>query len=156
MGRRDGSAPRGLGWSTLVILTLGMGAATATSWSLFFRSLDSYGIGPAEIVQPARLAVYATQLGLVGLLLYALARWRFRRMTGTTLAVAVGAAWLLEGVVLTVVGEPLVANELDPSIAWYYWLAATAGPLQPAVAFVGGWFGLRHAAARGHSGSWTG
>jgi hypothetical protein len=40
-------------------------------------------------------------------------------------------------------GAPLVANELDPEIAWYYWLVATAGPIQPAVAFSGGWLGLR-------------
>jgi hypothetical protein len=44
-----------------------------------------------------------------------------------------------------VIGEPIVANELDPAIAWYYWLAATAGPLQPVVAFSAGWLGLPHA-----------
>jgi hypothetical protein len=40
-------------------------------------------------------------------------------------------------------GAPLVANELDPEIARSYWLVATAGPIQPAVAFSGGWLGLR-------------
>ena len=132
-----------------------MGVATAISWSLFFRSLDSYGLDPASILRPARLAVYAMQFLLVGAFVCALARWRFRRMTCTTLAVAAGVAWVLEGVVLTVIGEPLVANELDPSIAWYYWLAATAGPLQPTVAFVGGCVGLRDAPTPGEpTGRW--
>lgn len=151
--RRAESVLRGLRWSTVAILTFAMGVATGISWFLFFRSLDSYGLDPASLLRPARLAVYAMQFLLVGGFVYALARWRFRRMTRTTLAVAVGVAWVLEGVVVTVIGEPLVANELDPSIAWYYWLAATAGPLQPTVAFVGGWVGLGHAAAPGeHTG----
>ena len=51
------------------------------------------------------------------------------------------AAWLFEGDTLTIIAAPFVANELDPEIAWYYWLAATAGPIQPAVAFVAMWRG---------------
>jgi hypothetical protein len=45
--------------------------------------------------------------------------------------------------VLTLIGGNFVANELDPEIAWYYWLAATAGPLQPMVGIVGAWVGIR-------------
>ena len=53
------------------------------------------------------------------------------------------AAWVGEGVVLTILGAPLVANELDPEIAWYYWLVATAGPLQPIAGIGGAWVGIR-------------
>ncbi|HEX7196972.1 MAG TPA: hypothetical protein VF364_09105, partial [Candidatus Limnocylindria bacterium] len=90
-----------------------------------------------------RLAVYGSQFVLVAALLAWQARRRLRGTSPGMLAVLVTAAWLGEGAVLTVIGEPLVANELDPEIAWYFWLVATAGPLQPAVAFAGGWLGLR-------------
>ena len=127
-------------------MALGMGVAVAIAWSTFFRSLDSYGLDLGDMLQPPRVAVYATQFLLVGAFFYVLARRWLRGTSSTSIAVGAGTAWLLEGLVLTLIGEPIVANELDPAIAWYYWLSATAGPLQPMVAFLGGWVGLRHAA----------
>jgi hypothetical protein len=92
-----------------------------------------------------RLWIYGSQFVLIGGFLYALTRTRLQGLSTVTLWASVTTAWLFEGVVLTVIGEPLVANELDPHVAWYFWLVATAGPLQPVAAFAGGRLGLRHA-----------
>ena len=129
---------------TVAILTLGMGLAVTVSWFAFGR-VDSYSLDPAAMVTPSRLLVYGSQLLLVAAFLYWQARGRLRGASPALLAVLVTAAWLGEGVVLTIIGEPLVANELDPEIAWYFWLVATAGPLQPSAAFAGGWLGQRGA-----------
>jgi hypothetical protein len=129
---------------TVAILTLGMGVAVTVSWFSFGR-VDSYSLDPAAMVSPSRLLVYGSQFLLVAVFLYWQTRSRLRGASPALLTVLVTAAWLGEGVVLTVIGEPLVANELDPEIAWYFWLVATAGPLQPVVAFAGGWLGQQGA-----------
>jgi hypothetical protein len=108
-----------------------------------FGRRDSYGLGPDDMLTQQRLWIYGTQFLLIGAGLYALARTWFRRWSAVTLLASVTLAWLLQGLLLTVLGERFVANELDPPIAWYFWLVATAGPLQPIAAFIGGWLGLR-------------
>ena len=129
---------------TLAILTLGMGAAVTASWFAFASRIQTFGLDLATVVSPSRLLVYGTQFLLIGAFVFWLAQGRLRHESALHVGLLVTAAWLGEGLVLTVIGEPIVANELDPSIAWYYWLVATGGPLQPAAAFVGGWLGLRH------------
>jgi hypothetical protein len=52
------------------------------------------------------------------------------------------SGWIGEGIVLTLIGG-LIANELNPLNAWWFWLVATAGPMQPLVAILGGWVGRR-------------
>lgn len=47
------------------------------------------------------------------------------------------AAWLAELVALTL-GGTLLANELVPGAAWFYWWVGTGGPVQPAAAVAGG------------------
>ncbi len=73
-------------WSTVGILTLGMGIAVAVSWFAFFRLLDSYGPELDAMVRPARLAVYATQFGMIVPYAYLLARWRQRGLPAARLA----------------------------------------------------------------------
>lgn len=134
--------------ATIAILTLGMGVAVAVGWfvsALVFGGLESYSLAPVELVTPQRLLAYGTEFLIGGAFVYWQAHSRLRGVASATLAVLVIAAWLGEGLVLIVIGEPIVANELDPEIAWYYWLVATAGPLQPAAASAAGWLGLRHA-----------
>jgi hypothetical protein len=131
-------------WSNVIAMTLGMGLAVTVSWFAFGRG-DSYGLEPLDVLTQRRLWIYGSQFVVIGAFLYALTRTRLQAVSAVTLWASVTSAWLLEGVVLTVIGAPLVANELDPHVAWYFWLVATAGPLQPVAAFVGGWLGLRHA-----------
>jgi hypothetical protein len=129
-------------WSNVIAMTLGMGLAVTVSWFAFGRG-DSYGLEPLDVLTQRRLWIYGSQFVVIGAFLYALTRTRLQAVSAVTLWASVTSAWLLEGVVLTVIGAPLVANELDPHVAWYFWLVATAGPLQPVAAFVGGWLGLR-------------
>ena len=129
-------------WSGVGVTTMLMAIAVTVSWFAFGRG-DSYGLGPDDMLTQRRLWIYGSQFLLIGVGLYALAGTWFRRWSAATLLVSVGLAWLLQGVLLTVLGERFVANELDPPVAWYFWLVATAGPLQPAAAFIGGWLGLR-------------
>lgn len=133
---------------TLAILTLGMGAAVTAPWMAFASRNQSYGLDPSAVLSTTRLLVYGTQFLLIGAFVFWLAQGRLRHASASHLGLLVTAAWLGEGLVLTVIGEPIVANELDPAVAWYYWLVATGGPLQPAAAFTGGWLGLRHAFVR--------
>ena len=139
------------GWRAIAILTLGMGFAVVVSWYAFalpFGPLtDSFGLDPASLLRPGRLGIYALQFALVAAFGFVMARSWLSGLSTTALARSFALAWLLEGVVLTIIGEPLVANELDPIVAWHYWLVATAGPLQPAAAFIGGWLALRSRAA---------
>jgi hypothetical protein len=131
-------------WSSVIVMTLGMGLAVTVSWFGFGRG-DSFGLEPHDLLTQRRLWIYGSQFVLIGGFLYALTRTWLRALSAVTLSASVTSAWLLEGIVLTVIGEPLVANELSPLVAWYFWLVATAGPLQPVAAFVGGRLGLRHA-----------
>jgi hypothetical protein len=131
-------------WSNVIVMTLAMGLAVTVSWFAFGRG-DSYGLEPLDVLTQRRLWIYGSQFVVIGAFLYALTRTRLQAVSAVTLWASVTSAWLLEGVVLTVIGAPLVANELDPHVAWYFWLVATAGPLQPVAAFVGGRLGLRHA-----------
>jgi hypothetical protein len=131
-------------WSNVIVMTLGMGLAVTVSWFAFGRG-DSYGLEPLDVLTQRRLWIYGSQFVVIGAFLYALTGTRLQAVSAVTLWASVTSAWLLEGVVLTVIGAPLVANEMDPHVAWYFWLVATAGPLQPVAAFVGGRLGLRHA-----------
>ena len=127
------------------LLTLGMGLAVTISWFAFAARFQVFDFAPTTVFTPSRLAVYGSQFLLVAAVAYVVARRRLRGLSIWPLIAIVTAAWLGEGVVLTVIGEPLVANELDPAIAWWYWLVATAGPLQPMAGVAGGWLGLRRA-----------
>jgi hypothetical protein len=120
-----------------------MGVAVAVSWFTIGIRGDGFGLDPASLTRPSRLAIYGIQFVLVGLIGRALARWRLRGESLTTLAIVMAAAWIGQGIVLTLIGRWFVANEINAINAWYFWLVATAGPLQPLVAFVGGWAALK-------------
>ncbi len=124
-----------------------MGIAVVISWMTFalpFGPLsDSFGLDPESLIRPRRLGIYATQFTLVAVLGFVVgSRW-LPGVRAPALASGFALGWVLEGVVLTVIGAPLVANEIAPDRAWYYWLVATAGPLQPVVAFLSAWLGQR-------------
>lgn len=133
-------------WTTVAVLTLGMGIAVTVSWFAFGRG-DPLGLEPHHMLTLRRVTIYGSQFLAIGAFVFILVRTRLTAWSPVTLWAAVTSAWLLEGIVLTVIG-PVVANELTPRVAWYYWLVATGGPLQPVAAFVGGWLGLRRARVR--------
>jgi hypothetical protein len=137
--------------ATIGLLTLGMGTAVTISWLAFAARIQVYDFSPTTIFSVSRMAAYGTQFLLVAALVYVVARRRLPGVSFGSLIGIVTAAWVGEGLVLTIIGEPLVANELDPSVAWWYWLVATAGPLQPVAGVIGGWLGVSQG-ARGSSG----
>jgi len=57
-------------------------------------------------------------------------------------ALAILGAWIGEFLVLFLAGR-LLAGELVPEVAWFYWLIGTGGPLQPVAALVGMWLAGR-------------
>lgn len=141
MSDEHGSKATAFRWATVAVLMLGMGIAVTISWFAFGRG-DPYGLEPHHTLTLRRLTIYGSQFLAVGAFVFILVRTRLGAWSPVTLWAAVTSAWLLEGIVLTVMGT-VVANELSPIVAWYFWLVATGGPLQPVAAFVGGWLGLR-------------
>jgi predicted cation transporter len=64
------------------------------------------------------------------------------------LVLVMACAWIGQGLVLAAIGEPLIANEIELSNAWYFWLVATAGPIQPLAGVIGGSIALLGLRAR--------
>ncbi|HEX6129708.1 MAG TPA: hypothetical protein VF071_11870 [Candidatus Limnocylindria bacterium] len=63
--------------------------------------------------------------------------WVGRRAPGVSgMAALLLAAWLGELAALTLFGN-LLANEIDPEVAWVFWWMGTCGPLQPLAALLG-------------------
>ena len=135
--------------ATTAIATIGMGVTVAVSWLAIGIRSESFGLDPASMMRPSRVAIYLIQFALVGLVGVAVRRMRLRNTSMPTFATVMAAGWLGEGAVLTVLGESLVANELDLQVAWYFWLVATAGPIQPLIAILGGWIAVRPVGACG-------
>ena len=129
--------------ATIGITILAMGMAVTVSWSAIGIRGEGFGLDPDSLIRPSRLAIYGIQFVLVGVIGYGVTRWRLAGESLSRVALVMAAAWIGQGLVLTAVGEPIVANEIDPSNAWYFWLVATAGPLQPLVALLGGLPALR-------------
>lgn len=85
------------------------------------------------------LLIYASQALLAGLVGFALAN-RAPRTSMDGMGLVVAVAWIGEGLVLTL-GGTLLANELVPAVAWFYWLIGTGGVVQPVAAVVGAGIG---------------
>jgi hypothetical protein len=126
--------------ATIALATLALGIAVTASWFAVGRGAAYVGLDPESMTRPSRLVIYGVQFVLIALIGYALARTRLREEPMRTVALVMVAAWIGEGIVLSVAGG-LVANELGPFNGWYFWLVATAGPLQPLVAVLGAWPG---------------
>lgn len=125
---------------TLVMLTLALGATVAVSW-LTFGGPSAFQ-GPDRVLGRSWPAIYGSQALLAALCGLILGRVEPSR--AWILPLVVGA-WFGELLALTLGGN-LLANELDPPIAPFYWWMGTGGPLQPAAANAGalvGWLTLR-------------
>ena len=120
---------------TLVLLTLALGTTVAASW-LVFGGRAAFG-GPDRVLEQSWPAIYGSQALLAALYGLWVGRVEPSRVWMLTL---VTGAWLGELLALTLGGN-LLANELDPPVAWFYWWMATGGPLQPVAASAGGLLG---------------
>ena len=116
----------------LVGLTVSLGATVAVSWFVFGGRAAFQG--PDRVLAAEWPLIYGSQAllaGMVGALMS-----RGMPSTGRW-AIAVLGAWIGELIVLTLGGN-LLANELDPNVAWFYWWMGTGGPIQPIAAIIGG------------------
>lgn len=84
--------------------------------------------------------IYPIDAVLAAVVLYVTIRLFRSRLDAMSLAVVVVGAWLGEYLVLA---SGVIDNDLNPGNALFYWVLATAGPMQPAAAFIGGWLALR-------------
>lgn len=123
----------------LALLTLVLGASVAASW-LVFGGRAAFQ-GPDRVLRESWPAIYGFQAALAAIALFVFARRQAVTIGARRLLLLVVGAWLGELLVLTA-GGTLLANELDPDIAWFYWLIGTGGPIQPAAAAIGGFLGL--------------
>ena len=115
----------------------------ATSWLPFGRR--AFGGAPEAVLADAWPLVYGPLVLLTAGIGFGYARRR--RPTWRRAAGVVIGAWLGELVVLSLAGG-LLANEIGPLNAWFYWLLATSGPLQPLAGLVGAILGERRHDAR--------
>jgi hypothetical protein len=123
----------------MALLTLVLGMTVAASW-LLFGGRAAFG-GPDRVLRESWPAIYGFQAALAAIAVFVFARRQALAIRAPRLLLLVVGAWLGELLVLTV-GGTLIANELDPEFAWFYWLIGTGGPLQPAAATIGGLLGL--------------
>ncbi|HET7521348.1 MAG TPA: hypothetical protein VFK61_07405 [Candidatus Limnocylindria bacterium] len=119
---------------SLAGLTLALGVTVPISWLAFGGRLAA--TGPDRALEQAGTWIYGSQAVLAALVGAAAALLLGRQASVVRLVLLMFGAWLGELVVLTLGGN-LVANEIDPPVAWSWWLLATAGPLQPVAASLG-------------------
>jgi hypothetical protein len=131
--RADGSGHRAVhAMRSIAVLTLLFGVVVATSWLPFGRR--AFGGAPEAVLASAWPLVYGPLVLLTAGIGFGYAQRR--RPTWRRAAGVVIGAWLGELVVLSLAGG-LLANEIGPLNAWFYWLLATGGPLQPAAGLLG-------------------
>ena len=128
----------------VVATTLGLGLTVAVSWFLFGGTAAFRG--PFVALRDSWPLIYGSQAVLAGVVGWLLVRSLRPATPGRAVSV-IGAAWIGEWAALFV-GGTLVANELTPGIAWFFWLLATGGPIQPLAAIGGGALASRRPGVR--------
>ena len=113
--------------------TLALGMTVAVS-RLLFGGASAFR-GPFAALRDSWPLIYGAQALLAAAVGCSIARLTRVATPGRTVAL-IGAAWVGEWLVL-LVGGTLLANELVPNMAWFFWLIATGGPLQPFAAIAG-------------------
>lgn len=123
-------------WPLVVLLTtLALGAITASSWIAF--GMDAWQ-GPGRVLERSWPAIYGSQALLAAIVGHRLSRHAVRWLA---IIGIISCAWLGELLALTLFGN-LLANEIDPQVAYVFWWMGTGGPVQPAAAVLGGAIGL--------------
>jgi hypothetical protein len=129
-----------------ILLSLLLGAVTGTVWLLVGGREASQG-GYLNVVRDDGVLLYGALALASGAIGYLIGRgpWRDRSLRWRFVVIAF--AWLVDGVILVVLGRRL-ADELDPPLAFIAWLIATGVGLQPLATAAGAWLaGDRHATA---------
>jgi hypothetical protein len=129
-----------------LVLTFVLGTTTALAFYLVGGTLALRG--PFVLYQSWPL-IYLLEAVFVAAVMFVVGRLFIDRLTNRTLVAIVLAAWIGQYLFLA---SRVLADELNPLSAGWFWLLATGGPLQPAAAFVGGWFGLRPRGGRAGAG----
>lgn len=118
----------------VVALTVVLGGTVAVSWLAFGGSASFRG--PIRALEDSWPLIYGSQAlfaAIVGFVAAPFLAGTFGRR-GAVLAIL--AAWVGEFFALFF-GGTLLAGELVPEVAWFYWIIGTCGPLQPIAALVG-------------------
>ena len=118
------------------LATLALGAPVGASW-VVFGGTDAWR-GPERVLERSWPAIYGSQALLAAIVGLRLSRYPARWLA--IVAIVIGA-WLGELLALTLFGS-LLANEIDPEVAYIFWWMGTGGPLQPAAAVLGAAIGL--------------
>jgi len=113
--------------------TLALGFTVAISWFLFGGATAFRG--PLAVLGESWPLIYGAQAALAAVVGWLLVG-AVRALTPGRLTAVIAAAWVGEWAVLFVAGTVL-ANELTPNVAWFFWLIATGGPIQPLAAIAG-------------------
>lgn len=127
-------------WGSLAGLTLVFGLIVGVSWTIVGGRIAWQG-GLESVIRDAWLPLYGLQAAFAAGVVFAFVQRTRVRSVVRLLGLVVGA-WLGQLVVLTVAGG-LLANEIDPTNAWFFWFVATGGPVQPIAAILGGLVALR-------------
>ena len=125
--------------ASIAVLTLALGATVALAWTVVGGRVAWQG--PFPVLRESWLPLFGFESVLAAGVAFAFVSWTGERSARRLIALVIGA-WIGELVVLTVAGT-IVANELVPTVAWFYWLIGTGGPVQPIAAILGGLVAMR-------------
>ena len=126
-------------WASIAVLTLILGMTVAVSW--FVVGGSAAYRGPMPVLRESWLPLFGLESLLAAGVAFAFVSWTRERSWRRLITLIVGA-WLGQLVVLTVAGT-IFANELVPTVAWFYWLIGTGGPVQPIASILGGLVAIR-------------
>jgi len=126
-------------WASIAILTLALGLTVAVSW--FVVGGSAAYRGPMPVLRESWLPLFGLESVLAAAVAFGFASRTGERSARRLVMLVIGA-WLGELVVLTVAGT-IFANELVPTVAWFYWVIGTGGPVQPIAAIIGGLAALK-------------
>lgn len=127
-------------WGSMAALTLVVGLVVGVSWTIVGGRIAWQG-GVEAVVRDAWLPLFGLQSVLAAGTVFAFVK-RTRIQSVTRLLGLVVGAWLGQLIVLTVAGG-LLANEINPGNAWWFWLVGTGGLVQPIAASIGGLVALQ-------------
>ncbi len=120
----------------IIITTIVLGGTVAFGW-LAWGAIDDIPSLLPRIQVEAALPLLVLLAVAAGLAMAVLVRMSWPDLTVQELVITVVLAWLAEAALVVLVG-PVLADEIDPANAWWFWLLATGFGMQPVGALLGG------------------